>query len=102
VTKLGITVSARTVSRFSADPSPEPIFELVRLIRYAPPAMINPRDAAYLPDHVWQALLEVTKHVDTLPIETFEKRILRNGIETLALKLAEASKRHNIRYPIGG
>jgi len=64
--------------------------------------MVNPRVAAYLPDHVWKALLEINEHINTLPIEESETLILRDDIEMLAVKLAEASKRHHIRYPIGG
>jgi hypothetical protein len=64
--------------------------------------MVDPKVAPYLPDNIWRALLEINEHAAALPIEDVEKRILRNGIEILATKLAEASKRHNIRYPIGG
>jgi hypothetical protein len=64
--------------------------------------MVNPRVAPYMPDNIWAALLEINKHIATLRIEEVEKRILRDGIEILAVKLAEASKRHHIRYPIGG
>jgi hypothetical protein len=64
--------------------------------------MVHPRVAPYLPDNVWKPLIEVNDHVTTLPIEEADKLILRDGIEILAVKLAEASKRHHIRYPIGG
>jgi hypothetical protein len=64
--------------------------------------MVHPSVAPYLPDNVWKALLEINEHINTLPIEESEKLILRDDIETLAVKLAEASKRHHIRYPIGG
>jgi hypothetical protein len=64
--------------------------------------MVNPKVAPYLPDNIWKALLEINEHIATLSIEDVEKRILRDGIEILAVKLAEASKRHHIRYPIGG
>jgi hypothetical protein len=64
--------------------------------------MVNPKVAPYLPDNVCATLLEVNEHVTTLPIEEVEKRILRDGIETLAVKLSVVSKRHHIRYPIGG
>ena len=50
--------------------------------------MVNPRVAAYLPDHVWKALLEINEHINTLPNEESEKLILRDDIETLAVKLA--------------
>jgi len=40
---------------------------------------------------------ERSAHVDPV-----EQRVLQDGVEIPALKLAEASKRHNIRYPIGG
>jgi hypothetical protein len=64
--------------------------------------MLNPRVAPYLPDNIWAALLEINEHITALPIEDVEKQILRDGIEILAVELAEASKRHHIRYPIGG
>jgi hypothetical protein len=64
--------------------------------------MVHPRVTPYLPDHVWKALMEVNEHIDSLSIEEGDRLILRDDIEMLAVKLAEASKRHHIRYPIGG
>jgi len=55
-----------------------------------------------LPDDIWQALLKTNDHINTLHIDSVEQQVLQDGVEILALKLAEASKRHNIRYPIGG
>jgi len=64
--------------------------------------MPNPRIAPYLLDDLWQALLKINDHINALHIDPVEQRVLREEVETLALKLAEASKRHHIRYPIGG
>ena len=64
--------------------------------------MPNPRIAPYLLDDIWQALLKINDHINALHIDPVEQRVLREEVETLALKLAEASKRHHIRYPIGG
>jgi len=49
-----------------------------------------------------QALLKINDHINALHIDAVEQRVLREEVETLVLKLAEASKRHHIRYPIGG
>jgi len=64
--------------------------------------MPNPRIAPYLLDDIWQALLKINDHINALHIDPVEQRVLREEVETHALKLAEASKRHHIRYPIGG
>jgi len=62
--------------------------------------VVDPSVATLLPDDIWQALLEINDHTRCtsapLSSESF------NSVEILALKLAEASKRHHIRYPIGG
>jgi hypothetical protein len=84
-----------------AQNAPCPI-DFVPADSYSPSVMVNPKVAPYLPDNIWAALLEINEHITTLPIEELEKRILRDGIEILAVKLAEASKRHHIRYPIRG
>jgi hypothetical protein len=52
--------------------------------------------APYLPGNIWEALLDINEHVTTPPIDEVEKRILRDGLEILAVKLAEASKRYHI------
>jgi hypothetical protein len=49
-----------------------------------------------LPGNIWEALLDINEHVTTPPIDEVEKRILRDGLEILAVKLAEASKRYHI------
>jgi hypothetical protein len=64
--------------------------------------VVDPRVAPLLPDDIWQALLKINDHINTLLIDPVEQRVLQDGVEILALKLAEASKRHHIRYPIGG
>jgi hypothetical protein len=64
--------------------------------------MPDPQIAHYLPDNIWAALPKINEHSTTLPIEDVKKRILGDGVEILALKLAEASKLHHIRYPLGG
>jgi hypothetical protein len=50
---------------------------------------------------IWQALLKINDHINALHIDPVEQRVLRE-VEILVLKLAESSKRHHIRYPIGG
>ena len=62
--------------------------------------MVDPRVAPLLPDDIWQALLQINDHINTLHIDPIEQQVLREEVELLALKLAEASKRHHIRYPI--
>jgi hypothetical protein len=64
--------------------------------------VVEPRVAPLLPDEIWQALLKINDHINALHIDPIEQRVLQDGVEILALKLAEASKRHHIRYPIGG
>jgi hypothetical protein len=65
-------------------------------------AMIHPQGAPYLPDDIWRALLQIRALVNTLPMDSISKRILCDGIESLAIQLAEVAKQHSIRYPIGG
>jgi len=64
--------------------------------------VVDPRVAPLLPYEIWQALLKINDHINALHIDPVEQRVLQDGVEILALKLAEASKRHHIRYPIGG
>jgi hypothetical protein len=64
--------------------------------------MVHSRVAPCLPDNVWKVLLEINDHITTLPIEEADKLIPRDDIEMLAVKLADASKPHHIRYLIRG
>jgi hypothetical protein len=64
--------------------------------------VVDPRVAPLLPDEIWQALLKINDHINTLHIDPVEQQVLQDGVEILAPKLPEASKRHHIRYPIGG
>jgi hypothetical protein len=45
--------------------------------------MVHPRVAPYLPDNVWQALLEVNKHVETLTIDDVENESSAKGLKFL-------------------
>jgi hypothetical protein len=65
-------------------------------------SLVNPRVAPLLPDDIWQVRLKIKDHIHALHIDPVEQRVLREEVENLALKLAEASKRHHIRFPIGG
>jgi len=60
------------------------------------------QERSITPYDIWQALLKIDDHINTLHVDPVEQRVLQEGVETLALNLAEASKRHHIRYPIGG
>ncbi len=53
--------------------------------------MVDPRIAPLLPDDICQALLKINDHINTLHIDPVEQRVLQEGVETLALNLAEAS-----------
>jgi hypothetical protein len=69
---------------------------------YSRRVVIQPRVAPYLPDDIWKALLAIKTHIDTLPADDPSRSGLVESVETLAIKLAEASKAHGLRYPIGG
>ncbi len=49
------------------------------------------KSAPLPPDDIWQALLKINDHINTLHIDPVEQRVLQEGVETLALNLAEAS-----------
>ena len=76
--------------------------DFVRQVIYRFSFMLHPHIAQFLPAGVWQALMTVSKYVDSLPLSEHETRSLHRGLETIAEKLVLVSKQHNLSYPTGG
>ena len=49
------------------------------------------QERSITPYDIWQALLKIDDHINTLHVDPVEQRVLQEGVETLALNLAEAS-----------